>query len=149
MRNLETTPVFPIIREKEQKPAVFGIRQENLTGEVMGVVRRIYSKVSGKDIIRKRKKLSPASPRVDFKLHPDAINTAVSWGRSIEYISGSEVSPSTKLVVEYDLRTDLITFKLDPGEDFSRENRGEKMENKFNRLLSKYLLRKDLAVQID
>ncbi len=146
MRNLETTPVLSVICEKEQKSAVFGIKQHELTGEVMGVIRRIYSKASGKDITRKRKALSPSSPRTDFKLHPDAVKTSISWGRSIEHISGSEVSTSTKLVVEYDLRSDLIVFKFDPGEDFSGKNRGEKMENKFNSLLSKYLLRKGIAV---
>lgn len=149
MRNLEYTPVSSIFCEKELKPAVFGIRQEDLTGEVVGVIRRIYAKASGKDIARKSKTLSPSSPRVDFKLHPDAIKTAASWGRSIEHVSGSEVSTSTKLVVEYDLRTDLITFKLDPGKDISRENRGEKMGNKFNSLLGKYLLRRGIAVQAE
>ena len=146
MRNLEYTPVSSIFCEKELKPVVFGIRQEDLTGEIMGVIRRIYAKASGKDIIRKRKTLSPSSPSVDFKLHPDAIKTAASWGRSIEHISGSEVSTSTKLVIGYNLVADLIVFKLDHGEDISRENRGEKMENKFNSLLGKYLLRKGIAV---
>jgi len=145
MRNLETIQVSSIFCEKEQKPAVFGIKQDDLTGEVMGVIRRIYSKASGKDIVRKRKALSPSSPRTDFKLHPDAIKTSISWGRSIEHISGSEVSTSTKLVVEYDLRSDLITFKLDPGDSCGEDGRGEEMENKFNSLLSKYLSRREVG----
>ena len=57
MRNSETLSVLRPICEKEQKPAVYGVKQEDLSGEVMGVVRRIYSKATGRDIVRKRKTL--------------------------------------------------------------------------------------------
>lgn len=149
MKGPESAPVLSVIAKKEQKslcdPPILGIKKEDLSGEVVGVIRRIYSNVTGKDITRKSKTLSPRSSRADFRFHPQSLRNAISWGRNVEHITGSPFSTETRLFVDYDLRSDLVSFRLEPGQGTSEnDRRGEMMKNKFDRMVNRYLQRKGL-----